>query len=73
VVDALTLYKKKIFFSIADSRKIHPEVINNVWITDGEIFIRRCGSKAAEPVKDLEFANLLFSAVLLNNTDDCDG
>jgi hypothetical protein len=62
VVDALTHYKKNIFFSIAENRKIHPEVIKNVWITDGEIFIRRCGSKVAEPVKNLEFANLLFPA-----------
>jgi regulator of replication initiation timing len=70
VVDALTHYKKNIFFSIADNRKIHPEVIRNVWITDGEIFIRRFGNNAAEPVKDIEFANLLFPAERVRGQED---
>jgi hypothetical protein len=58
VVDAITPYKSSIFFSIAENRKIHREVIQNVWISDGEIFVRRFGKTASEPVKTLEFADL---------------
>jgi hypothetical protein len=60
VVDALTQYKKNIFFNIIDNRKINKDVVKNVWISDGEIFVRRFGSTAAEPVKNQAFVDLLF-------------
>jgi regulator of replication initiation timing len=60
VVDALTHYKKSIFFDIIDRRKTYKDVIKNVWITDGDIFVRRFGRTLAEPVKNHSFVDLLF-------------
>jgi hypothetical protein len=60
VVDALTQHKKSIFFDIIQQRKEHKDIIKNVWISDGDVFIRRFGSKVAEAVKDQEFVDLLF-------------
>jgi regulator of replication initiation timing len=63
VVDALTHYKKSIFFDIIDKRKTRHGVIKNVWISEGEIFIRRFGRTVAEPVRNQSFVDLLFPAV----------
>jgi hypothetical protein len=61
VVDALTYNKKSIFFNIIQQRKERKGVVKNVWISDGEIFIRRFGdSVTAEPVKNQGFVDLLF-------------
>jgi hypothetical protein len=46
----------------SSSDEIRPEVIKNVWISDGEIFVRRFRKTALETVKTSEFADLLFPA-----------
>jgi regulator of replication initiation timing len=72
VVDALTQYKKSIFFNIIDHRKTNKDVVKNVWISDGEIFVRRFGSNAAEPVKNQAFVDLLFPAHREDEEDEED-
>jgi hypothetical protein len=63
VVDALTYNKRSVFLEIIEQRKQHKDVLKNVFINDGNIFVRRFGSKAAEPVKNMEFVSILFDNV----------
>jgi hypothetical protein len=60
VVDTPASYMKAMFFSIAENRMIHKDVVKNVWVSDGEIFVRRYETDAVVPVKDMVFAELLF-------------
>jgi hypothetical protein len=62
VVDALTYSKKSIFFNIIQQRKDRKGVVKNVWISNGDVFIRRFGATSAEPVKNQEFVDLLFQS-----------
>jgi chromosome segregation ATPase len=60
VVDALTQYKKAIFLEIISQRRKHADIVKNVFVNNGEIFIRRFGINTAEPVKNMEFVETLF-------------
>jgi hypothetical protein len=60
VVDALTQFKKVIYFEIIEGRKKQPDIVKNVWVNDGEIWIRRFGSSAPEPVKNMAFVAVIF-------------
>jgi len=63
VVDSLTHYKKVIYFEIMEHRKQHPDIIKNVWVNDGDIFIRRFGAHSAETVKNGNFVDTIFNVV----------
>jgi len=61
VVDFLTHFKKRIFLNIIDHRKKYPDVIKNVWISNGDIFIRRFGDNpSVEVVKNDDFVEAIF-------------
>jgi regulator of replication initiation timing len=60
VVDALTYSKREIFLNIIEERKKHRDIVKNVWISDGEIFIRRFATNVVEPVRNQEFVDMLF-------------
>jgi regulator of replication initiation timing len=70
VVDALTYTKKSIFLDIIEQRKQYKDIVKNVWINDGNIFIRRFGKTVAEPVKNQEFVELLFADSKRSNDDE---
>jgi hypothetical protein len=61
VVDFLTPYKKHIFLNIIDHRKEHPDVVKNVWVNNGDIFIRRHGENMpVEIIKNAEYVEAIF-------------
>jgi hypothetical protein len=62
VVDALTYYKKIIYFEIIECRKKQQDIVKNVWVNDGDVYIRRFGATAPEPVKNVAFVNLIFKS-----------
>jgi hypothetical protein len=62
VVDFLTHFKKGIFLNIIDYRKQYPDVVKNVWISNGDIFIRRFGpNPSVEVVKNNDFVETIFA------------
>jgi hypothetical protein len=60
VVDSLTYYKKGIYFELMEQRKKQPDVVKNIWVNDGDIFIRRFGAAAPETVKNEAFVDVIF-------------
>ncbi len=60
VVDALTHYKKAIYFEIMEQRKKHPDIVKNIWVYDGDIFIRRFRTDDVEVVKNTAFVDVIF-------------
>jgi hypothetical protein len=77
VVDALTYYKKMIYFEIIERRKQHPDTVKNIWVNDGEICIKRFGNAVVEPVKNMAFIDVIFDSaqpppVNINDDDDDD-
>jgi hypothetical protein len=71
VVDYLTHYKKTIFFSIIDQRKEQPDIVKNVWVNNGDIFIRRFGENMpVEAIKNLEYAEAIFPPITGDRQED---
>jgi hypothetical protein len=60
VVDSLTYYKKVIYFEIIEQRKKQPDIVKNIWVNDGDIYIRRFGAAAVEVVKNVAFVDVIF-------------
>jgi hypothetical protein len=64
VVDYLTYFKKTIFLNIIDHRKDHPDIVKNVWINNGDIYIRRFGENMpAEVVKNADYVEAIFQPI----------
>jgi hypothetical protein len=61
VVDFLTHFKKGIFLNIIDYRKQYSDVIKNVWVSNGDFYIRRFGNNPiVEVVKNYAFVEAIF-------------
>jgi hypothetical protein len=72
VVDFLPYFKKGIFINIIDYREQYPHinVIKNVWVSNGDIYIRRFGNNPiVEVVQNYEFVEAIFGPTASAGTD----